>query len=730
MQISDMLGQYNRNVANGTEELHGSQGVQKLVSTVGELSAGSIFEGTVNQVKNGKVSLALANGQVITARLDGKVDIRPGSSMFFQVRSNDGATVSIRPYNGTGNAGNPILLNALTAAGVPVTERSLSMVDAMMKEQMSIGRQSILDMVKILNNHPGANVETVVSMTKLGIPVTETMAAQFENYMADRHAILNEMELAVDQMTAALGDESLSAGDSFALYGKLLNVFLGGGQADGTGMADGTQPAGGNPAGTPTEVPTEAVQGNLAQSGGTAEGQANTEIPSQNQTSQNVTLQNISSQDVTSQNVTSHPVTMQNTSGETVTVAGEMVAASGENGNAGEPATVQNTGETPQPVAGTVTAENTKDPEALSYAEQKHAGWMPQAQTDGAAGGTAIGQLLSEGQLANLEKQLSGIPGLAGNPAFFFGGGEETLFVNTMTDEQTAQAEAMQQAQTSGSQNAQAEAGGQAQTLGSQNAQAEAGGQAESVRQTQTAAPQLAAMTSGEFLQAVQKALEENRQYGFSGVSRLLSGKEMKLLLRDVVEQQWLVKPQDLKQQNKISELYERMGEQIRQMEGAMKAAGITRNSFLQTASDIRGNIEFMNQMNQMYTYLQMPLKLTGQNANGELYVYTNKKKFTDPAAELTAFLHLDLEHLGSTDVSVRMRNRKVHTNFYLPDDKAYGLVEKHLPILERRLKDKGYSCSVTITHEKKDVNFVDNIFRKEQPQAGSLHRYSFDVRA
>lgn len=54
MQISDLVGQYSRNVANGTEELHGAQSVQKLVSTIGDLSAGSIFEGTINSVRGGK----------------------------------------------------------------------------------------------------------------------------------------------------------------------------------------------------------------------------------------------------------------------------------------------------------------------------------------------------------------------------------------------------------------------------------------------------------------------------------------------------------------------------------------------------------------------------------------------------------------------------------------------------------------------------------------------------
>ena len=63
MHISDMLGQYNRNISSGTEELKAASGMQKVVSTLEELSSGSVFEGTVSSVKNGKVTLALSDGQ-------------------------------------------------------------------------------------------------------------------------------------------------------------------------------------------------------------------------------------------------------------------------------------------------------------------------------------------------------------------------------------------------------------------------------------------------------------------------------------------------------------------------------------------------------------------------------------------------------------------------------------------------------------------------------------------
>ena len=236
MQISDLVGQYSRNVTNGTEELHGAQSVQKLVSTIGDLSAGSIFEGTINSVRGGKVTLALGNGQTITARLDGKMDLQQGSSMFFQVRANDGQTIAIRPYTELGNVSNPILLNALSAAQVPATDRTLVMVDTMMQEQMSIGRQSILDMAKLVGANPDANVQTIVQMTKLGLPVTEEMAAQFENYLSDRQALVGEMDLAAGHMMELLSDEALSPETAFSLYGKMLDIFMPGAEAADAGV--------------------------------------------------------------------------------------------------------------------------------------------------------------------------------------------------------------------------------------------------------------------------------------------------------------------------------------------------------------------------------------------------------------------------------------------------------------------------------------------------------------
>ena len=619
MHISDMLGQYNRNISSGTEELKAASGMQKVVSTMEELSSGSVFEGTVSSVKNGKVTLALSDGQTITARLSGKVPLSQGTPMFFQVKSNDGATIEIKPYTGAGSGGNPILTNALTEGTVPVTERNLAMVDAMMKEQMPIDKQSLLNMARIANMNPGVNITTVVSMTKLGIPVSPEMAAQFANYMTDEHAILQEMDQAMNELADLAGSSDLTPDQAVQMNQKIVTILL--------------------PEQTVTGAPVNA-EGQIETGGQTtAEGQI---------------------------------VTGGQTTAEGQIVTGGQTTAEGQiltDGRLGAEEQIVNGEQTT--TAGQAVREGT--------------------------GGQALGEVLSDQQFSSLGRLLQNIPSLVESTKLFPEAMEQDIFIDTLEDESVAQ------------------------NLMTEDAAWKAADGKTALDKN---------LTVSDFLRTVSQILSENNGMASQSIQKLFGSDAYKSLLRNVMEQQWLIQPEALKQEKKISQLYEKLEQQMRQVEDALKEAGVTKTRFPETAAEVRGNIEFMNQLNQAYTYVQVPLKMSGQNANGELYVYTNKKNLRDPDAELSAFLHLDLEHLGSTDVSVKMQHRNVKTNFYMADDASYDLVEKYLPVLEQKLKDKGYQCIITMTKEEKKVSFGDDFLRKDMPQTGTLHRYSFDVRA
>ncbi len=580
MQISNLVSQYQRNTnSNSTDELKGASSMQKLVSSIGELATGSVFEGTVSSVRGGKVTLALSTGQQIVAQLDGKVRLTIGLPMFFQVKSNEGGVMAIRPYNGNGTGGNPILLNALTSAGVPVTERNLEMVNAMMQRQMPINKQSILEMIKVVSTYENTSIQTLVDMTRLGLPVDGELAAQFEKYQRDDYALVGKMDTALEQVIDLLGSEKLSPEQAVDVNQKLIAM---------TNRPELTSQA----------ALDDVEQLLLGKSDAKQEG---------------VTL--------------------------------ELHTA------------LQNTAET------------------VPFANQ------------------ILKNLFSEEQLMSLTKMLQSTPSLVENPELFVTESGEEIFVNTLSEEESLPEKIQESV---------GQAAGK-QTLNSE-------------------------LTVEEFLRSVQDNLTNKQEFGFLGVQKLFSSREYRFLLKNVIQEQWLLKPEELKS-DKVSETYERLVRQLDQMEQIVKATGTEQAKLLETTADIRSNVEFMNQINQVYTYVQLPLKLTGQQANGDLYVYTNKKNLNDPDGELSAFLHLDLENLGSTDVSVKMQRKHVKTNFYFSDDLSYDLVQKHLPLLESRLNKKGYTCTFTVSNEEKKMDFVNDFLRKDLPSAGTLHRYSFDVR-
>ena len=603
MQISDLFGQYQRNfTSNSTDELKGASSMQKLVSTVSELAPGSVFEGTVSSVRGGKVTLSLSTGQSIVAQLASKVQLTVGQPMFFQVKSNEGGVLAIRPYDRTGTGSNPILLNALTSAGVPVTERNLDMVNAMMRQQMPISKQSILDMVKLVSSNEDVAVQTIVDMARLEISVDSEMAAQFERYQQNDYVLLGKMDSAINQVTDLLSNENVLPDKAVEINHKLLDVIL-------------------NP-NTSAEVAMDDVEQLLLGNGAGRQAAAMMEL--------HTAAQNES----------------QNSAG--------VFYENGTFGAAGS----QNAGQN-----------------------------IPLA-------GQLLQNVFTEAQMEQLTKLLQGTPSLVDNPELFLTETGEEIFVDTMAEEtaQTAQNEVV----------------------------------SEQAPAKQMLNPEL---TVERFLKIIKQSLSDKQEFGFVGVQKFFGSKEYQGLLKELLQEQWLVKPEELQKEGKVAESYERLLQQAERLEQIVRSTGMEQSQLLQTTADIRGNVEFMNQINQIYTYVQLPLKFSDQNANGDLYVYTSKKNLNDPDAELSAFLHLDMEYLGPTDVSVKLLRKNVKTNFYFADDMSYQLVQQYLPALEEKLRNKGFTCTFTVTNEEKKVDFVNDFLRKDLPPTGTLHRYSFDVR-
>lgn len=214
-------------------------------------------------------------------------------------------------------------------------------------------------------------------------------------------------------------------------------------------------------------------------------------------------------------------------------------------------------------------------------------------------------------------------------------------------------------------------------------------------------------------------------------IARLLEGGEFNKLLKNEMTNKFLLSPEEVGQEHKVEEFYQRLDKQMNRLSQVIEQAVKGNTPLARAVSTVTGNIDFMNQLNQAFTYIQLPLKMQGRDANGELYVYTNKKHLAEKEGEISALLHLDMEHLGSVDVHVTLKDTKVATQFFLKDDSALDLIAEHIDMLNKRLEKRGYSMSASfIKREEEGPESIMEEILNQEKNISVLSGYSFDARA
>lgn len=458
MQISNLVSQYNNSVANG-EPMTGAKGVEKLVSSLNEMSKGMIFEGTVSSVRGNQVKLALSNGQQILARLAGKFSFEQGQSVFFQVKNNDGGTIEIKPYTVDGEGANLTLMDALKAAGLSVDGINLSMVNKMMEEHMPIDKTSLNQMYQLVQDNKDINVTTLVELKRLGIEINQVNAAQFENYANDKQAITIAMDSLIDELPNALSAEDLSMYKLVTQARDILNIVTEG-------------------------LPEEAFISSEAS--------------------------DMSQYEAIMRDNKSAPVVKKH-----FNIAELFESLNSVSGESQDIHTTQKINNAPA-----------IDTILLQENETKS---------------NTIGFLLSDKQIEELNGQVRMLlPNLQENNISLYS--EDSSVVGILND---------------------------------------------------------------------IKSMLENTPANADTLRHLFSGEAFKLMLKEALEQQWMIKPGDLeKNPKKLDGLYDKIEKQITNMEIILKTSGVVNPKAEALADNIRGNIEFMNQINEAYTYVQVPLKM------------------------------------------------------------------------------------------------------------------------
>ncbi len=234
-----------------------------------------------------------------------------------------------------------------------------------------------------------------------------------------------------------------------------------------------------------------------------------------------------------------------------------------------------------------------------------------------------------------------------------------------------------------------------------------------------------------ETLNLIREGLSEELPEGAeAGAKALRQSKEFSVLMKNEIMNQFLLSPEAVADKESVKRFYEKLSEDSRKLLNLLSENGRGETALAKGVGSLKQNIDFMNELNHVMTYLQLPLKMNEKNAHGDLYVYTNKKNLAKRDGNVSALLHLDMTHLGTMDVHVAMNQGNfVQTHFIMQKEEMLDFIAPHLPELDEALNRRGYSMKSDVSLNR-EAKSVPEIMFSQGSNAKLIQKTAFDVRA
>ncbi len=198
--------------------------------------------------------------------------------------------------------------------------------------------------------------------------------------------------------------------------------------------------------------------------------------------------------------------------------------------------------------------------------------------------------------------------------------------------------------------------------------------------------------------------------------------------------------PKDFGDPKKVKDLYEKLesvSEKLKKLEEKVAAQSAENlkeaaaKSQPQThAARLSSTLKFMDSVNNVFPYVQLPIKLKEENARGDLYVYEKKRAFK-AGDTVSALLHLDLDNLGETDILIKLTGTNAAVTISAATENSKEVFSSEVPALAEALAKKGYSlnCDVNVNEKKEnEPPLLTQFLEAHSPSLVS--RFSFDMRA
>lgn len=175
------------------------------------LREGQTLKGVISDIHGNEITLSMEDGSSFTGRLSDANQYSIGQKAAFLITNLADNTIYMKATTGAYLLDmEDTVAQALEEAGLPKSPRNLEVVRSLLTNQLSISRENIMSSIHLCSQYPDADVNAVITMRRLGLPMSETSVKQFESYQNQTHQLLNKMDSlgdAIGHMLASIGTQ-------------------------------------------------------------------------------------------------------------------------------------------------------------------------------------------------------------------------------------------------------------------------------------------------------------------------------------------------------------------------------------------------------------------------------------------------------------------------------------------------------------------------------------------
>ena len=209
----------------------------------------------------------------------------------------------------------------------------------------------------------------------------------------------------------------------------------------------------------------------------------------------------------------------------------------------------------------------------------------------------------------------------------------------------------------------------------------------------------------------------------------LIKSELFKNSLTDKFSEKWLLEPNEIKDSESLSNHYNKVLENTDKILDSMQNAFKGSETLTQSVNSFRENVQFLQNLNDLTPYVQLPVLLNNRSNTGDLYVYAYKKNLLANQDNISAALRLDMKNLGRVEVYVKLNTGKnLSTDFTLPDEDTLKFIENHIDMLNEKLEGLGFK--VTNSFNTKNNGMQVLMDEESEEKKDTIGLYRFDVRA